>query len=123
MNICRFLSFLAALFALTSCKVIPPEAQVTPSDPEGLVAEQLTSRSARLSWAPAADAEAYYVFARQENDAYYTTPAATLPAGSGAYEFTGLTPGTGYYFGVQAVGKGSKTFSRISYSTLLKLID
>ena len=94
-----------------------------PADPTGLIAEQLTSSSARLSWTAAQDAFSYYVFARGEGDAYYVSPVATLPAESSSYEFTGLKPGASYYFGVQAQGKEGKTLSKISYSERIKLID
>ncbi|MBR1575100.1 MAG: phosphodiester glycosidase family protein [Bacteroidales bacterium] len=113
---------LAVLLFFFSCKGPAVEAAV-PADPVGLVAEQLSSSSARLSWTPASDAASYYVFARGEGDAYYVSPAATLPAGSSTYTFTGLKPGTGYYFGVQALGKEGKTLSKISYSEQIKLID
>ena len=123
MNICRFLFFLVSCASLVCCGDDAPEALVAPADPTGLAVEQLSSRSARLSWTPAGDADSYYVFARLENESYYATPVTTVPGGSSGYEFTGLTPGAGYYFGVQAVGKEGKTFSRISYSTLVRLID
>lgn len=123
MNICRFLSFLLSCAILASCGDDAPETAVAPADPTGLAAEQLTSSSARLSWTPSSDAASYYVFARLENEPYYTTPAAMLPGGSSNYEFTGLTPGASYYLGVQAVAKDGETFSRISYSPLLKIID
>ena len=112
----------AALLLVLSCNhpVVEP---AVPSDPTGLTVEQLTSSSARLSWTSAGDAETYYVFARPEHEAYYTTPSATLPGGSSSYDFTGLTPGASYYFGVQAVGAGGKTLSKIVYSELAKIID
>ena len=106
-----------------SCGNPVTEAQYAPADPTVLAVEQLTSSSARLSWTPSGDAASYYVFARLENEPYYTTPAAMLPAGSSSYDFTGLTPGASYYFGVQAVGKEAESFSRISYSPLVKIID
>ena len=121
----RLLRFFAlwTMLSLVACgeKPAPPEAP--PADPTGLAVEQLTSSSARLSWTAARDAASYYVFARGAGDAYYTTPTSELPAGSSSYEFTGLTPGASYYFGVQAVGKEGKTLSKISYSELTKIID
>ena len=120
-----FLSFLLGF--LTACGPPPGPASETPdavpSDPTGLVAEQLTSGSARLSWTAASDAFSYYVFARGAGDAYYVSPVATLPAGSSSYTFTGLKPGASYYFGVQALGKEGKTLSKISYSALTEIID
>lgn len=119
----RFIQVILTLFLAVSCGNPAVEEQLTPADPVGLAVEQLTSSSARLSWTAAGDAETYYVFARPEHEAYYVSPAATLPGGSSVYEFTGLTPGVRYYFGVQAVGKGGKTLSKISYSDLTKLMD
>ncbi len=122
MRVFRFFTLWMAL-ALAACGDKPAQPQTPPADPTGLSVEQLTSRSARLSWTAAGDADSYYVFARGTGDAYYTTPTATLPGGSSSYEFTGLTPGASYHFGVQAVGKDGKTLSKISYSDAVKLID
>ena len=125
MRMMRYFLLGLVLSLLTGCGGDHPSTPdpLVPADPAGLTAEQLTSRSARLRWTPATDAASYYVFARGEHDAYYVSPAATLPAGSSTYEFTGLTPGASYYFGVQALGEGGKTLSKISYSPLTKIID
>lgn len=117
------LTLFVILGLVPSCGNKPAQPEVTPADPAGLAVEQLTSRSARLTWAAAGDAASYYVFARPEHEAYYVTPVASLPAGISSYEFSGLTPGASYYFGVQAVGKEGKTLSKISYSELTKIID
>ena len=123
MRMIRIFALWILLPLFAACGGPEPVPEVTPADPTGLVAEQLTSSSARLSWTPVSDAASYYVFARGEHDAYYMTPTATLPAGSSSYEFTGLTPGASYYFGVQALGKEGKTLSKISYAPLVKIID
>ena len=104
MKLCRIFPILCISAFLASCGEAKSGMPVIPADPTGLAVEQLTSSSARLSWTAAGDADTYYVFARPEHEAYYVTPAATLPAGSSSYEFTGLTPGASYYLGVQAVG-------------------
>ena len=123
MKLCRIFPILFISAFLASCGEAKSGTPVIPADPTGLAVEQLTSSSARLSWTAAGDADTYYVFARPEHEAYYVTPAATLPAGSSSYEFTGLTPGASYYLGVQAVGKGGQALSKISYSPLVKVID
>ena len=70
MHLPHFFALWATLSLLCACGDKPAQAETTPADPAGLAVEQLTARSARLSWTAAGDADTYYVFARPEHEVY-----------------------------------------------------
>lgn len=106
---------LAALLAAFSCgeKSKMPAVLEAAS---GLSVEKISPSSVRLTWTDNCAVETgYLVFARVEGTSYYPQPLAGLPANSTEYLFQGLSEGTAYYFGVQAVGEGDSA-SPLVYS-------
>lgn len=102
MKLQSLFSLASILSLLFSCS---PKAQDTSllEAPSGLAVTEITTESATLSWTGnSAEAIGYYVFVNSN-----VKPLETLPKGSVAYTFTGLSENTEYRFGVQAYGSGT----------------
>lgn len=119
---------LIALAALTaaSCaeKAEDDKASSKLADAGNLVAEQTDLTTVRLTWTDNAQGEkGYRIYLRKEGDSYNVEPTATIDADAVEYEFTGLSTGSVYDFGVQAISEDMKLHSNTVYLKDYKMLD
>ena len=124
MNILHFFAQFGFFAAIISCTDPGTENNGSGklSSPTGLIIEQTTDTSAKLSWTADKDARGYYVFCKASESTYYVDPAATLPASSSDYTFEGLEQGY-YSFGVQARADNAADNSEIAWTSPMRIIN
>lgn len=103
-----------ALTAAIACTEKPQtEAQTALADPSALKTEQTDLTTMRLTWTDMAQGEkGYRVFRREETDYANVTPLATIEADATSFIFEGLTNGSTYDFGVQAIAEDMTRHSK-----------
>ena len=102
----------SAITLTISCSGDSGRQKVTLLEAPSELKAEAVETSAILSWKDNCSTEkGYYVFLDN-----VSTPAATLPADSQTYTFTGLVPGQTYRMGVQAYGQDN-TFSLLVWAS------
>ena len=94
--------------------------------PKDLVATQLSETSARLSWAqPQQMVRGYRVFLRDETAPFHVEPvnaSSPLPPAATSYDYSSLTAGKKYNFGVQALSDDYLQNSAVCYTESIKMM-
>lgn len=105
MELIRNILPLFVLILGTACGEKPGNEQISPlADPTDLKAELSDPTTVVLTWTDnAQDEKGYRVYLRKEGDSYNVEPLATIGADADQYTFSGLTEGSEYDFGVQAI--------------------
>lgn len=88
--------------------------------PDGLKAVQTSNTSVTLTWNDnASDEKGYNVYMRETAADSFGEPVASLAADTQTYEFTGLTSGASYVFGVQAAASRIVDDSKIAVAEIV----
>ena len=106
-----------ALAVICACTDKPAEENLAKlADPTDLSAQHAGDSSVVLTWTDNAQGEiGYRVFLRGENDPQIVAPVQVLDPDNESYTFKGLTPGSVYDFGVQAISSDMTCHSEVVY--------
>ena len=92
--------------------------------PTGLTAGQKANTVVTLTWKDnASDERGYNLYMRESSEESFGEPVASVAADVITYDFTGLSVGSTYVFGVQATGENIANDSKVVSSEALTIRD
>lgn len=108
------ITLIMTLAATIACTEKPQTDKVAAlADPSGLKTEQTDLTTVRLTWNDLAQGETgYRVFKRADGEYSNVSPLTTLEADATSFTYEGLTGGSTYDFGVQAISDDMRRHSK-----------
>ena len=108
------ITLIMTLAAAIACTEKPQTDKVAAlADPSGLKTEQTDLTTVRLTWNDLAQGETgYRVFKRADGEYSNVSPLTTLEADATSFTYEGLTVGSTYDFGVQAISDDMRRHSK-----------